>query len=245
MIKYHVKKGIESYGYPIGILLIDCSTPFIPGDVGNASTYTFPVLYKTVPDLTLQKLIEEEDLNLTNAVIRAAKELENAGVHAISSDCGYMIHFQRQVASEVNVPVIMSSLIQLPMLERTIGPLKKIGVICANRKKLSPNILDIAGVKDKSSIIIRGMEEMPYFRAPILDEKPELVYEEIEKEIVSVAEEMVTTHPEIGPILLECSNMPPYAHAVQKATGRIVFDFTTLINHFFNASFRKPFKGFF
>lgn len=243
MALYTVRRGVESYGHAIGILLIDCSTPFIPGDVGNASTYGFPVLYKTVPDVTLTRLIEEGDLSLTKAVINTAKELEKAGVRAISSDCGYMIHFQRQVAAEVNVPVIMSSLIQLPMLERTIGPSKKIGVICANRKKLTPDLLDAAGVRDKSLIVIRGMEEKPYFRAPILDEKPELVYEEIEKEITSVASEMVSSHPEIGPILLECSNMPPYAHAVQKATGRVIFDFTTLINLFFASSFRKPFEG--
>ena len=243
MALYTVRRGVESYGHAIGILLIDCSTPFIPGDVGNASTYGFPVLYKTVPDVTLTRLIEEGDLSLTKAVINTAKELEKAGVRAISSDCGYMIHFQRQVAAEVNVPVIMSSLIQLPMLERTIGPSKKIGVICANRKKLTPDLLDAAGVRDKSLFVIRGMEEKPYFRAPILDEKPELVYEEIEKEITSVASEMVSSHPEIGPILLECSNMPPYAHAVQKITGRAIFDFTTLINLFFVSSFRKPFEG--
>ena len=243
MTKYQVRRGAESYGHAIGILLIDCSTPFIPGDVGNASTYSFPVLYKTVPNVTLKRLIEDADLSLTDAVIQTAKDLETSGVRAISSDCGYMIHFQRQVAQEVNIPVIMSSLLQLPMLERTISPSKKIGVICANRKKLTPDMLDIAGVKDKSSIVIRGMEEMPYFRAPILDEKPELVYEEIEREIVSVAEELVSSHPETGPLLLECSNMPPYAHAIQKATGRPVFDFTTLINIFAGASFRNVYTG--
>ncbi len=108
MAAYQVRRGVESYGHAVGIILIDCSTPFIPGDVGNASTYPFPVLYKTVPDVTLQRLIEEGDLSLTQAVIRTAKDLEKAGVRAISSDCGYMIHFQRQVASEVNVPVILN-----------------------------------------------------------------------------------------------------------------------------------------
>ncbi len=242
---YKVRRGAESYGHAIGILLIDCSTPFIPGDVGNASTYNFPVIYKTVPGVTLQKLIEEGDLSYTERVIETAKELEKSGVRAISSDCGYMIHFQRQVAAELSIPVIMSTLIQLPMLERTIGKNQKIGVICANRKKLTPDLLDAAGVKNREAIVIRGMEEKPNFRSPILDEEPLLDYDKIEKEMTDTASELVSSHPEVSSILLECSNMPPYAHAVQEVTGRPVFDFTTLINLFYSASFRKPFNGFF
>jgi hypothetical protein len=156
-----------------------------------------------------------------------------------------MIRFQKQVAEKLSIPVMLSSLIQLPMLERTIGPDQKIGVICANRKRLTPDLLDAAGVKDKANIVIIGMEEKPYFRAPILDEKNTLDSDKIEKEIVKKAVELVTLSPEISSILLECSNMPPYAHAVQKATGKPVFDFATLINLFYQASFRKPFEGFY
>ena len=242
---YTVRRGVESYGHAIGILLIDCSTPFIPGDVGNASTYNYPVIYKTVPGVTLERLIEKGDLSLTEKVIETAKELEKTGVRAITSDCGYMIHFQRQVAAELSIPVLMSSLIQVPLLERTIGKNQKIGIICANRKKLTPDLLDAAGVKNKDCVVIRGMEEKPYFRSPILDEEPELDYEKIEKEITGTATELVQSHPEISSIVLECSNLPPYAHAVQKAVQRPVFDFTTLINYFYAASFRKPFEGFF
>ncbi len=242
---YRVRRGVESYGHAIGILLIDCSTPFIPGDVGNASTYDFPVIYKTVPGVTLERLIEKGDLSLTQKVIETAKELEKAGVRAITSDCGYMIHFQRQVAAELSIPVIMSTLIQIPLLERTIGRDQKIGVICANRKKLTSDLLDAAGVKNKDCVVIRGMEDKPFFRSPILDEEPELDYEKIEEEMRETASEMIRSHPEISSIVLECSNMPPYAHAVQDVTKRPVFDFTTLINYFYGASFRKPFGGFF
>jgi len=198
-----------------------------------------------VRGLTIKRLVEEGDLSLTETVIDAAKELEKLGVKAISSDCGYMIRFQKQVAEKLSIPVIMSSLIQLPMLERTIGPGQKIGVICAIHKRLTPDLLEAAGVKDKSNIVIIGMEEKPYFRAPMVDEKDTLDSDKIEKEVVEKATELVASSPEISSILLECSNLPPYAHAVQKATGRPVFDFTTLINLFYQASFRKPFEGFY
>ena len=242
---YKVRRGAESYGHAIGILLIDASTPFIPGDVGNASTYNFPVIYKTVPGVTLERLIEKGDLSLTDKVIETAKELQKMGARAITSDCGYMIHFQRQVAAELSIPVIMSTLIQIPLLERTIGKGQKIGVICANKKRLTADLLEAAGVKNKECVVIRGMEEKPYFRSPILDEEPELDDKKIEFEMRETAEELIKSHPEISSIVLECSNMPPYAYAVQEVTGRPVFDFTTLINFFYEASFRKPFNGFF
>ena len=35
----------------------------------------------------------------------------------------------------------------------------------------------------------------------------------------------------IGTILLECSDLPPYAQAVQAVTGRPVFDFNSMIHH--------------
>lgn len=242
---YKVRSGVESYGHAIGILLIDCSTPFIPGDVGNASTYNYPVIYKTVPGVTLERLINKGDLSLTEKVVETAMELEQMGVRAITSDCGYMIHFQRQVAAALHVPVIMSSLIQIPLLERTIGDDQKIGVICANKKKLTPDLLDAAGVTDCDCIVIRGMEDKPYFSSPILAEEPELDSENIEKEMIETASELVHHHPEISSIVLECSNMPPYAHAIQRAINRPIFDFTTLIDLFYGASFRKPFNGFY
>ena len=245
MAIYKVRENAESYGHAVGIILVDVRTPFIPGDVGNASTYPFPVVYRTVPEVTLERLIEQGDKSLTDNVINTARELENMGVRAIASDCGYMIHFQAEVAAAVSVPVIMSSLIQLPMLERSIGPERKIGVICANKPRLTNDMLALAGLRDPSRVVIRGMQDSAAFRSPILDEEPLLDDELIEKDITDTARELVAAHPEVGPILLECSNMPPYAHAIQRATGRPVFDFTTLIGVYFAAAFRRPFAGFY
>ncbi len=245
MTRYHVRNGIESYGHSIGIVLIDCETPFIPGDVGNASTYDFPVLYRTAPGVSLDRLIEQGDPTMVDAIIETARELEKAGVRAITSDCGYMIRFHRQVAEAVNIPVIFSSLLQIPLIAATLGSNQAVGIICANRKRLTPDLLAIAGLQKDSQVVIRGMEDAEAFRGPILDETGTLDDAAIEKEVVARARDMVTAHPETGAILLECSNLPPYAHAVQQATRRPVFDFTTLINYMHHAFHRKPFSGIF
>jgi hypothetical protein len=46
---YKVRPKAEAYGYCVGILLLDVQVPFVPGDVGNATTFDYPVLYKTAP----------------------------------------------------------------------------------------------------------------------------------------------------------------------------------------------------
>ena len=241
----YTARNAESYGHALGIILVDVRTPFIPGDVGNASTYAYPVVYKTAPNVSLERLIDQGDKSMTEGIIATAKDLERLGVRAITSDCGYMLHFQKEVAAAVSVPVLLSSLLQLPMLENSLGEGQKIGVICANKGRLLPNLLALSGVRDQSRIVIYGLESCPAFRSPILDEEPLLDSDLIEQEVCDVANAMVAAHPEVSVILLECSNLPPYAHAVQRTTNRPVFDFITMLNMFHSAAFRKPFTGFY
>lgn len=243
--EYHVRHGADSYGHAVGILLIECSTPFIPGDVGNASTYEFPVLYRTVPEVTLERLIEQGDETLAEPVIEAARELEKMGVRAITSDCGFMVRYQERVARAVDTPVILSSMLQLPVIERSIGAGRKVGIVTANSRRLGVELLDAAGLSHRDRAVVQGMEDQPHFRAPILDESGALDPAGIEAELVETVLGMIRRHPEIGAILLECSNLPPYAYAVQAAAGLPVFDFTTLINLYCAAGLRRPFKGFY
>lgn len=240
---YKVRPHAESYGHDIGILLIDCRTPFIPGDVGNASSYPYPVLYRTVPDVTLERLIEQGDLSLTDKVIETARELEASGVTAITSDCGYMMHFQEQVAAAVSIPVMLSSLLQLPFMASLLGPGQAVGIICANRRRLTDELLAKANPNARIPVHVAGLESCPNFRGPILDETDTLDSDLIQSEVVATADALCAEHPEIGAILLECSNLPPYAHAVQSKTGRPVFDFVTMIDYVRAASRRRAYAG--
>ena len=114
MPKYR-KRDADSYGHAVGILMIDYRGPFIPGDVGNATTYGYPVLYKVVKGLTFDRVLAR-DPTFDEAVVVAAKELEAAGVRAISSDCGFLVHYQSAVQKAVRVTVCLSSLLQIPFL---------------------------------------------------------------------------------------------------------------------------------
>ncbi|MDF9445418.1 aspartate/glutamate racemase family protein, partial [Limosilactobacillus mucosae] len=65
------------------------------------------------------------------------------------------------------------------------------------------------------------------------------------KALMQKAQAVVANHPEVGAILLECSDLPPYAAAIQAAAKRPVFDFITLINWLHQSVCQKPYSGFF
>ena len=242
-MRLQARPGAQSYGHDIGILLIDCFNPFIPGDVGNASSFDYPVLYHVVPDVTIPRLVEEGDVALVQNVIDAARYLESHGVKAITSDCGYMLHFQEAVREAVSLPVMLSSLIQLPFISGLLPSSRSIGVICANAASLTEEMLSIAFPARDRRLTIVGMEDQPEFRAAILEEKGSIDPQIVEAELLLVGRQLLERDPSIGAILIECSNLPTYAKALQDELQLPVFDFITMIDYVRSSCIHRPFVG--
>src|SRR5690242_6714800 len=129
---YQARRGQVAYGYSVGIVCLDYYLPFIPGDVGNASTYEFPVLYREVKGATFDAIIVRQDPAMLPLVVEAAQELVRQGVKAVTSDCGYFGAYQREVAEAVPVPVFLSSLMQVPLILSMLGPSRKVAALVAN-----------------------------------------------------------------------------------------------------------------
>lgn len=134
--------------------------------MSHPSSYPHPVLCRTVPDVTLERLVEQGDLSLTDKVIETARELEASGVTAITSDCGYMLHFEEQVAAAVCIPVMLSSLLQLPFMASLLGPGQAVGIICSNRRRLTDELLAKANPNARIRVHVVGLENCPTFVAP-------------------------------------------------------------------------------
>lgn len=243
MPKYRARNA-DTYGHAVGILLLDYRAPFIPGDVGNATSYGYPVLFKLVKDLTLDRVLSG-DPACEASIVEAARELEEFGVRGISSDCGFLVQYQDAVRKAVKVPVFMSSLLQIPFLAQMFEPGRPIGCITATRQKLGNRVLELAGVRSEINVVIRGMEDLPHFKKAVLHEHGDLDSDLIEAETITCARELQERHPDMGAILLECSMLPPYAKAVQDETGLPVFDFLTMIDYFHAGTHRKAYQGYY
>jgi hypothetical protein len=240
---YSTPKGQISSGEAIGILLLETAVPFIPGDVANATTYGFPVRFQRVQGFSVRRALSK-DPAVYDELRRAAGDLVQQGVRAVTGDCGFMGIHQKKLARELNVPVFLSSLLQIPLIAMMIGENAKVGIITADSKSLNADLLAAVGVADPTTIIISGLEDSQQFYQFAIEETGSLDAAAVEKEVVAVAGNMVAENPQIRALLLECSLLPPYAAAVQAAVNLPVFDYITMINFVFAAVVKQQYSGF-
>lgn len=237
-----IPKGRAIAGNAIGILVLDLWYPLLPGNVANASTFNFPVRYKILGGTTIEQILSH-DPALLDLIIKGGRELEKNGARAIVGACGYFGYYQKEAAATLDVPVFLSSLLQIPIIKRALRPNLKVGVICADSEALSQDVLRVCGVDDPSDVAIVGAQSLPEFQN-ILRCTGHFNPAKLERELVELSKKLTIENPEVGAILLECSDMPPFAWSIQNATGLPVFDFITLINWIYNAVVRHPLTGF-
>ncbi len=235
--------GASFYGAPVGVLLLDCVAPFIPGSVGNASTYQRPVRYKTVPGCTVEALISAPDDRVADTMVRCGRELGAEGARVITGNCGFMIRHQRAVQEAFDGVVALSSLLLAPMLLRTLPARQALGIVTASAHSLTPDLLELAGVSGEDNIAVAGLDDSPAFTAAFMECTGSLDASRVEEETVAAVTGLLERRPDVGAILLECSELPPYAAAVQAATGLPVFDFTSMIEFFAASVDRREFRG--
>lgn len=238
--------GRNNYGQVLGIIMVKTSFTRVPGDIGNASTFKFPVRYKVIDDATPALVIDkpEKTRTLIPQFIEAAKELEKEGVRAITTSCGFLALFQKEMANAVNIPVFTSSLLQVPLAHIMIPATKKVGIITAHTDSLTKEHLRAVGITDDIPIAIRGMEDYKDFNEAIGGNlKRPVDPDKIAASVVSVSKKMMEEE-DIGAIVFECTNLPPYAGAVHRSTGLPVFDIITLCNYIHDVVLRRDFEGF-
>lgn len=240
---YTTQKGQVSSGEAIGILLLETSVPFIPGDVANATTYAFPVRFQKVKGFSVRRALSK-DPSVFEELHKAAADLVQQGVRAVTGDCGFMGIHQRKLARELDVPVFLSSLLQIPFISLLIGEDAKVGIITADSTSLSADLLAAVGVVDAANLVIAGLQDRQQFYRFAIEETGFLDVAAVEKEVVTVARDMVSDNPQVQAILLECSLLPPYGAAVQDAVNLPVFDYITMINLVFAAVVKQRYTGF-
>ncbi len=221
--------GQDAGAASVGVLMLDTRFPRIPGDIGNAETFDFPVRYHRVVGATAERVVCRSESDLLPLFVEGARLLEHEGVRAITTSCGFLARFQPELAAAVSVPVFTSTLMLVPLVERMLPPDRAVGVMTVDAAALRAEHLRGAGITPSMRVVVAGLETEKEFTRVLLEDLLTLDVEAARAEHVAVARRLIAAHPEIGAIVLECTNMPPYREAVQAATGLPVFDITTFV----------------
>jgi hypothetical protein len=230
-------KGL--YGARVGILMLETRFPRIPGDMGNAETWPFPVLYKVVPGASPRRVVRDKAAGLLDAFLDAADELVRLGADGITTTCGFLSHYQREIAAHVGVPVATSSLMQIPFVERVLPPGKRVGVLTVSAANLTKEHLLAAGADPATPIV--GTDGGSEFSRVMINDEERLDVAAAERDILSAGETLVANHSGIGAVLLECTNMVPYARALSERLRLPVFSIYTFVTWFHSALVPREF----
>lgn len=222
--------GKAVYGARVGILMLEAQFPRIPGDMGNAETWPFPVLYKVVKGASPDRVVRREAEGLLDAFCEAARELVAIGADGITTNCGFLSIYQRDVAAAAGVPVAISSLMQAPFIQSTLPPGKRVGILTISAATMTPRHLQAIGVDPTIPIV--GTDGGREFTRAILNDEPRMDVALAELDVVNGALELVSKHGNIGAVLLECTNMCPYARVVAEAVRLPVFDIYSFVTWF-------------
>jgi hypothetical protein len=222
--------GKALYGARVGILMLEARFPRIPGDMGNALTWPFPVLYQVVPGASPARVVFDKAEGLLDGFLSAAAELVRLGADGITTTCGFLSLYQRDIARHVSVPVASSSLMQIPLIERILPPGRRVGVLTVRAASLTPEHLVAAGADPETPVV--GTEGGSEFTRVILHDEERLDAAAAERDILDAGDALRARYPDTGAVLLECTNMVPYARALSERLRLPVFSIHSFVTWF-------------
>ena len=240
--------GRMIHGPTVGIIQLPANIPMLPGDMGNPTTFDFPVLYELLEDVDpFWVLADKPHPVVLEKCIAACKKFTMQGVRTIIGNCGFFANYQPEVAKSLDVGVqfFNGSLMQVPMLLNSVGSNKKVGVMTASKKLLMPSpAFKNVGVtaEEMKRVVVYGNEDGEQMKK-ITGETGRFNPKAFEQELVALATKMVKENPDIGAVVLECTEFPPYAHAIQNAIRLNVWDFVTMTNFMHAGAMRTPYTG--
>jgi Asp/Glu/hydantoin racemase len=210
----------------LGVVMLETRFPRPRGDIGNPATFVFPVRYRVVAGASPRRVVVERDASLLAPFIGAGRALQDEGVAAIATSCGFLALFQRELQAALAVPLWSSSLLLVAEVQARLGA-GRVGIVTVDAASLSADHLRAVGAPADTPI--EGLAPDSAFRATLLENRADLDGDQARAATVAAARRLVARCPAVAAIVLECTNMPPYGDAVRAATGLPVHDITTLI----------------
>jgi hypothetical protein len=212
---------------PLGILMLDTRFPRIEGDIGNPKSFDFPVIFRTMTGIgPADAVAAHPDRPRVLAALKSnAEALAAEGAVGLSTSCGFLALYQKELEQLSPVPVETSALL---LIARLAG--RKVGVITASAANLTPAHLEAVGAPGDTPV--EGLPIDGSFAATFLRNGLTLDRDAVEREAIATGRALLRKHPGVDTIVLECTNLPPYRAALQKALGVPVHDVLDLLESF-------------
>jgi hypothetical protein len=209
----------------LGLLMLQTRFPRPPGDVGHPDTFGFDVRRWVVQGATPQRVVRSADPTILQPFVDAAERLLDEGCHAIATSCGFLARWQRELQAALPVPVWSSALLQLAEAQAR-G--RRCGVITIDAASLGAAHFD--GVGADPATPVEGITPGSPLHRTLLQDLPELDAVDAQAQVLAAAQRLQASAPGLDTLVLECTNLPPYASALRAATGLQVLDVVTLLN---------------
>jgi glutamate racemase len=217
--------GIQIFGRTpsvLGIIMLDTQFPRPLGDVGHPETFgvsTHKDVFKGVwPAKVVTSAASMRQERMVPSFQAMVRSMQMRGVKAVTTSCGFLVLLQKELQSVAKIPVVTSSLLQLPAL---LAQEPQVGVLTISASSLGAEHLRAAGVPKGrlKDVMIEGVPAGTEFVSKILGNQPTLDLAQAEKDVVAAALALKARAQHLKTLVLECTNMPPYKAAMQAATG--------------------------
>ncbi|MCV2889037.1 aspartate/glutamate racemase family protein [Ruegeria aquimaris] len=222
--------GKTVFGAAVGILMLETRFPRIHGDMGNAMTWPFPVHYRVVRGASPDRVVRGDPRALLDTFVEAGRDLVATGADGITTNCGFLALVQDELRAALGVPVATSSLMQVPMVQALLPPGKKVVILTISKATLTHAHLAAAGVPLDTPVY--GTDKGRVFTRDILGDAPAIDFAACRLDMLDAADEIMAQEPDAGAIVLECTNMVPYAADLRKRTGLPIYSIYSMVTWF-------------
>jgi hypothetical protein len=212
----------------LGVMMLDTAFTRYPGDIGAPATFRgAPVLHECVAGADVARIVGITDDAFVEPFVAAGKRLVDRGATLLTTSCGFLVVYQAALSRRLPVPVATSALLLIPEIEQTCPPGTRTGVLTFSAAHLRAPHLAAAGARQDTPVA--GLDPDSGFaraiRGEAVADSPELRAADAS----TAARALVERHPEVGAVVLECTNFPPHRSAIAAACGRPVYDLWDLL----------------
>lgn len=206
----------------IGVLMLDTRFPRQPGDIGHPATFRAPVLRRVVAGAGPRRVVAQaaplRASGLAEAFAQGAAELAAAGASVVTTSCGFLVLLQAELQAACPVPLVSSGLLLVPAL---LEAERRVGVLTIDAGALGPEHLAAAGVSPArlGDVVVEGVDPQGEFAQAILGNREAIDAEGAAADVLAAARRLAAREPGLRALVLECTNMPPHAAAIERATG--------------------------